>query len=69
MQFECIFSWDFGDSLRQNRLPWYPFRLLTAFAATLPLLSLRDSSPKGAPFGAAVKFSATAKAVPLGKVA
>ena len=34
-----------------------------------PPQSLRDSSPKGAPFGAVVKFSATAKAVPLGKVA
>ena len=52
MQFECIFSWGFGDSLRQSTPQ-----------------SLRDSSPKGAPFGAAVKFSATAKAVPLGKVA
>ena len=74
-----------GDSLRQNRLPGYPFRLLTAFAATfpkgtaelpqakfapeIPPQSLRDSSPKGTPFGAAVKFLATAKAVPLGKVA
>ena len=35
-----------GDSLRQSRLPWYPFRLLTAFAATLPLLSLRDIFPR-----------------------
>ena len=103
MQFECIFSWSFGNSLRQNRLPGYPFRLLTAFAATfpkgtaelpqskpdgfasslgegasgamakfapeIPPQSLRDSSPKGAPFGAAAKFPATAKAVPLGKVA
>ena len=60
MQFECIFSWSFGNSLRQNRLPWYPFRLLTAFAATFP---------KGTAFGAAAKFPATAKAVPLGKVA
>ena len=35
----------------------------------LPLQSLRDSSPKGAPFGNIVKLPATAKAVPLGKVA
>ena len=34
-----------------------------------PPQSLRDSSPKGAPFGVAAKFPATAKAVPLGKVA
>ena len=32
-------------------------------------LALLDaSSPKGTPFGAAAKFPATAKAVPLGKV-
>ena len=37
---------------------FYPFRL-TALA----------SSPKGAPFGNAGKFAATAEAVPLGKVA
>ena len=37
-----------------------PLSLLTTFAA---------SSPKGTPFGAAAKFPATAKAVPLGKVA
>ena len=60
------------NSLSQNRLPWHPFRLLTAFAATfpkgtaelppakfapeIPPQSLRDSSPKGTPFGAAAKF-------------
>ena len=32
-------------------------------------LAALASSPKGAPFGAAAKFSATAEAVPLGKVA
>ena len=53
MQFECIFSWGFAG----------------APPGKAPPQSLRDSSPKGAPFGAAVKFSATAKAVPLGKVA
>ena len=42
---------------------------LVSFAAKEPPQSLRDSSPKGAPFGAAAKFPATAKAVPLGKVA
>ena len=39
--------------------------------ASYPLshLALLDaSSPKGTPFGAAAKFPATAKAVPLGKV-
>ena len=36
----------------------YPFSLATL-----------ASSPKGAPFGATAKFSATAEAVPLGKVA
>ena len=36
----------------------YPFSLAT-----------RASSPRGAPFGVAAKFAATAKAVPLGKVA
>ena len=36
----------------------YPFSLATL-----------ASSPKGAPFGVAAKFAATAKAVPLGKVA
>ena len=35
------------------------------FAAKEPPQSLRDSSPKGAPFGAAANFFATAKAVPL----
>ena len=35
------------------------------FAPEIPPQSLRDSSPKGTPFGAAVKFPATAKAVPL----
>ena len=35
----------------------------------VPPQSLRDSSPKGTPFGAAVKFPATTEAVPLGKVA
>ena len=34
-----------------------------------PPQSLRDSSPKGAPFSAATKLPATTKAVPLGKVA
>ena len=34
-----------------------------------PLQSLRDSSPKGALFVNIVKLPATAKAVPLGKVA
>ena len=34
-----------------------------------PPQSLRDSSPKGTPYGATAKFPATAKAVPLGKVA
>ena len=38
---------------------------LLFFAAKEPPQSLRDSSPKGAPFGAAAKFPATAKAVPL----
>ena len=38
------------------------------FAPEIPPQSLRDSSPKGTPFGAAAKFPATAKAVPLGKV-
>ena len=41
-------------------------------SASYPLshLALLDaSSPKGTPFGAAAKFPATAKAVPLGKVA
>ena len=33
----------------------------------LPPQSLRDSSPKGAPFGAAAKFPATAKSRPLGE--
>ena len=42
---------------------------LLFFAAKEPPQSLRDSSPKGAPFGVAAKFPATAKAVPLGKVA
>ena len=40
-------------------------------SASYPLshLALLDaSSPKGTPFGAAAKFPATAKAVPLGKV-
>ncbi len=92
-----------GNSLRQSRVPGYPFRLLPLVAATfpkgtaelpqakpdgfasslgegasgaaakfapeIPPQSLRDSSPKGTPFGAAAKFPATAKAVPLGKVA
>ena len=35
----------------------------------VPPQSLRDSSPKGTPFGAAAKFPATTEAVPLGKVA
>ena len=38
----------------------YPLSLLTAFAAT---------SPKGTPLGYAGDFTATTKAVPLGKVA
>ena len=38
----------------------YPLSLLTTFAA---------SSPKGTPYGNAENFPATAKAVPLGKVA
>ena len=41
-------------------VPKYPLSLLTAFAA---------SSPKGTPLGYAGNFPATAKAVPLGKVA
>ena len=40
MQFECIFSWGFGGTP----------------SGKAPPQSLRDSSPKGAPFGAAVKF-------------
>ena len=40
-----------GNSLRQSRLPGYPFRLLTAFAATLPLLSLRDIFPRSGEVG------------------
>ena len=44
----------------QKEKSLYPLSLLTAFAA---------SSPKGTPFGAAAKFAATTKAVPLGKVA
>ena len=32
-----------------------------------PPQSLRDSSPKGAPFGVAAKFPATAKSRPLGE--
>ena len=39
------------------------------FWTKTPPQSLRDSSPKGAPFGAAAKLPATTKAVPLGKVA
>ena len=31
----------------------------------VPPQSLRDSSPKGTPFGAAAKFPATTEAVPL----
>ena len=57
MQSECIFSWGFGDSLRQNRLPWYPFHLLTAFAATFP---------KGTASVVAGNFAAAPKGVPLG---
>ncbi len=98
-----VFFHGIGNSLRQSRVPGYPFRLLPLVAATfpkgtaelpqtkpdgfasslgegasgaaakfapeIPPQSLRDSSPKGTPFGAAVKFPATAKAVPLGKVA
>ena len=41
---------------------------LLFFAAKEPPQSLRDSSPKGAPFGAAAKFPATAKAVPLDRL-
>ena len=59
MQFECIFSWSFGNSLRQNRLPWYPFRLLTAFAATFP---------KGTASVVAGSFAAAPKGVPLGEL-
>ena len=33
----------------------------------VPPQSLRDSSPKGAPFGTAAKFPATAKSRPLGE--
>ena len=42
----------------ENTCGEYPFSLATL-----------ASSPKGAPFGVAAKFAATAKAVPLGKVA
>ncbi len=42
----------------ENACGEYPFSLATL-----------ASSPKGAPFGVAAKFAATAKAVPLGKVA
>ena len=73
MQFECIFSWGFGDSLRQSRLPGYPFRLLTAFAATLPLLSLRDIfprpgevGPQGDGFSGGWKLCGSAERRPLG---
>ena len=59
MQFECIFSWGFGDSLRQSRLPGYPFRLLTAFAATFP---------KGTASVVAGNFAAAPKGVPLGEL-
>ena len=48
-----------GDSLRQSRLPWYPFRLLTAFAATFP---------KGTASVVAGNFAAAPKGVPLGEL-
>ena len=48
-----------GDSLRQSRLPWYPFRLLTAFAATFP---------KGTASVVAGNFAAALKGVPLGEL-
>ena len=48
-----------GDSLRQNRLPGYPFRLLTAFAATFP---------KGTASVVAGNFAAALKGVPLGEL-
>ena len=61
------------DSLRQSRLPWYPFRLLTAFAATLPLLSLRDIfprpgevGPQGDGFSGGGKLCGSAERRPLG---
>ena len=73
MQFECIFSWGLGDSLWQSRLPGYPFRLLTAFAATLPLLSLRDIfprpgevGPQGDGFSGGGKLCGSAERRPLG---
>ena len=47
------------DSLRQSRLPWYPFRLLTAFAATFP---------KGTASVVAGNFAAAPKGVPLGEL-
>ena len=47
------------DSLRQNRLPWYPFRLFTAFAATFP---------KGTASVVAGNFAAAPKGVPLGEL-
>ena len=66
-----------GDSLSQSRVPGVPLPSAHCVRSHLPQgdgffvppQSLRDSSPKGTPFGAAVKFPATAKAVPLGKVA
>ena len=48
-----------GDSLRQSRLPGYPFRLLTAFAATFP---------KGTASVVAGNFAAALKGVPLGEL-
>ena len=48
-----------GDSLRQNRLPGYPFRLLTVFAATFP---------KGTASVVAGNFAAALKGVPLGEL-
>ena len=47
------------DSLRQNRLPGYPFRLLTVFAATFP---------KGTASVVAGNFAAALKGVPLGEL-
>ena len=53
-----------GRTLRRSRASSPKGR-----AFLYPPQSLRDSSPKGTPFGAAAKFPATTEAVPLGKVA
>ena len=60
MQSECIFSWDFaGTPSGKTACRGYPFRLLTAFAATFP---------KGTASVVAGNFAAAPKGVPLGEL-